>query len=144
MLLLLFHNCEKSLFEQKNETSSIFWFCWSQRDFLRFDFNSRWRSLRAALNQSDSHFCSPIRKRSRYIILTISGDTGIMIFGNRNGKAGEKCNRLGSNEYKCQVKQKKKKSFQRFHKSNPRLHLGFESALVLGTKQCLSALVPKH
>ena len=31
-----------------------------------------------------------------------------MIFGNRNGKAGEKCNRLGSNEYECQVKEKKK------------------------------------
>ena len=31
-----------------------------------------------------------------------------MIFGNRNGKAGKKCNRVGSNEYECQVKEKKK------------------------------------
>ena len=31
-----------------------------------------------------------------------------MIFGNRNGKAGKKCNRLGNNEYECQVKEKKK------------------------------------
>ena len=31
-----------------------------------------------------------------------------MIFGNRNGKAGKKCNRLGSSEYECHVKEKKK------------------------------------
>ena len=31
-----------------------------------------------------------------------------MIFGNRNGKAGKKCNRLGSNDYECHVEEKKK------------------------------------
>ena len=31
-----------------------------------------------------------------------------MIFGNRNGKAGKKCNRVGSNDYECHVEEKKK------------------------------------
>ena len=31
-----------------------------------------------------------------------------MIFGNRNGKSGKKCNRLGSNDYECHVEEKKK------------------------------------
>ena len=39
-----------------------------------------------------------------YICYPVSGNNGVMIFGNRNGKAGEKCSRLGSNEYECHVK----------------------------------------
>ena len=31
-----------------------------------------------------------------------------MIIGNRNGKAGKKCNRVGSNDYECHVEEKKK------------------------------------
>ena len=38
-----------------------------------------------------------------YNLQFVSGDTGIMIFGKRNGKAGKKCSRLGSNEYECNV-----------------------------------------
>ena len=94
---------EKRLFEQK----------WNFKYFLVLLVSKRFsqvglKFLVNSWSQSNRNFCSPIRKRSRYISLTISGDTGIMIFGNRNGKAGEKCNRLGSNEYECQVKQKKK------------------------------------
>ena len=43
-----------------------------------------------------------------YNLQFVSGDTGIMIFGNRNGKAGKKCSRLGSNEYECNVKKQGK------------------------------------
>ena len=31
-----------------------------------------------------------------------------MIIGNRNGKAGKKCNRVGSNDYECHVEEKRK------------------------------------
>lgn len=38
----------------------------------------------------------------------VSGNNGVMIFGNRDGKPDEKCSRLGSDEYECHVKKKGK------------------------------------
>lgn len=38
----------------------------------------------------------------------VSGKNDVMIFGNRNGKADEKCSRLGSTEYECHVKKQGK------------------------------------
>ena len=38
----------------------------------------------------------------------VSDNNGVMIFGNRDGKPGEKCSRLGSNEYECNVKKQGK------------------------------------